>query len=160
MHEFVLGFGANLGDRKATISKAMDLLERHSRIRVGRIACFYESAPWGRKQQPAFINTCAIIETDLTSHALLRFCQSVERRLGRIHRFHWGPRTIDIDIVWWSAGEVRSKSLIVPHAQVTNRAFVLLPLKDILPDLSISGRPLDHWIAARPSAELKGVRRL
>lgn len=160
MAKFALGLGANLGNRHGAISFALQKLGAHPRIQLLAKAHLYETPPWGKKNQPTFLNTCAMVETSLSPIALLKFCQTIEGRLGRVRREHWGARTLDIDILWWSGRPLRTRDLTVPHPYLTKRAFALIPLSEIFPELIIARTPISSWISQLPTKDLQSLKQL
>lgn len=134
-----LCLGGNLGDRLAALTEALRLLDATPGMR--RIACssVYETEPWGVTDQPNFLNMVAAYETTLAPVDLLRACQSVEAEVGRVASYRWGPRLIDMDILLYGDQIVDSSEpdLQIPHPRMTQRAFVLVPLAEIAPDLSV-----------------------
>ena len=131
-----LGLGSNVGNRRAQIQKAIDLISDH----IGKIAKkshLYETQPWGNLQQERFLNQVVMINTMLDPRDLLKEITNIEAELGRDHRDQekWGPRTIDVDILFYGKRVVRDKGLEVPHPELHLRSFVLVPLMEIAPDL-------------------------
>jgi 2-amino-4-hydroxy-6-hydroxymethyldihydropteridine diphosphokinase len=130
-NDLVIGFGANLGDRLATLCEARSRI-----LTLGRIvatSALYESRPVG-PAQPDFLNGAVRLETELAPEALLDSLLDVERELGRVRRERWGPRTIDLDILWGRGLLLSEPRLIVPHPELEKRAFALLPLLDVAPE--------------------------
>ena len=138
MARAALSLGSNIGDKRAAIANALAGLEAGGAHIVAR-SCDYRTEPWGVTDQDWFVNACAIVETDLLPEALLSLCLAVERSMGRVRDAKWGPRHIDIDILTYGAQTIESPDLAVPHPFVLERAFVLVPLAEIAPDLSIRG---------------------
>lgn len=132
-----LGLGSNLGDKEANIHGALDRLSHSPDIRVERVSSLYESAPIGRVDQPNFINAAAVIETDLSPAHLLHALQVIEREMGRVHTIQWGPRVIDIDILLYDDAAIETPELSIPHPHMTERAFVMVPLAEVAPDLKL-----------------------
>lgn len=130
-----LGLGANLGDRLSSLHRAID--ELAAGVAVRATSSVYETAPWGRADQPAFLNCCAAIETDRGAHALLRLAKEIETTLGRMPSERWGPRAIDIDVLLYGDERIVTATLVVPHPRLTERAFALVPLAELAPDLPI-----------------------
>jgi len=128
-----IGLGSNLGDRRAFLERA---LERLRPLRVSRIV---ETEPWGRTDQPKFLNAVAEISTDLGPDALLGHLIALEQDLGRVRSERWGPRTIDLDLLLYGDRQVRSKELDVPHPRLACRRFVLEGLAELCPDRSVPG---------------------
>lgn len=142
MSKAYLGLGGNVGDRKSNINEAIHLLEGHSGISVSKRSSDYETAPVGYEQQEWFLNVVVEIETTLTPYELLAICNEVEQQLKRVRLIRWGPRTIDIDILMYEGFESKEDRLIVPHPRMTERAFVIIPLMEIAPNLHINGRDI------------------
>jgi 2-amino-4-hydroxy-6-hydroxymethyldihydropteridine diphosphokinase len=132
--EAFLGLGANLGDRLATLQRAIDLLAAQPGVHVLRTSRVWETDPVGGPDQPDFLNVVAEIETELEPHALLDAANRVEAALGRTREIRWGPRTIDIDILLIDGLTIADDRLTVPHPRMHQRAFVLMPLLDLIPD--------------------------
>lgn len=142
-----LSLGSNLGDRRATLQAALEGLERHG-VRIVRRSSLYETAPVGVTDQPAFLNLVVEAETVLAPDGLLAVCQGVERDLGRVRAERWGPRTVDIDILLYNRLTMRTVELEIPHPQLTERRFVLVPLLEIAPDAALpDGRPLRTFLS-------------
>jgi 2-amino-4-hydroxy-6-hydroxymethyldihydropteridine diphosphokinase len=151
-----LGLGGNIGDPRAAIAMALArLAERGARL-VARSGD-YLTPPWGKTDQSAFVNACAVVETRLKPHDLLEACLAVERDLGRIRTEKWGPRVIDIDMLAYEDRVIASADLKVPHPYMLERAFVLVPLAEIAPDLVVAGQTVREH-AARFDAT--GIERL
>lgn len=144
-----LSLGANLGARAQTLREALRRLAQLPGTRLSRASSFYETAPWGKTDQPPFLNGAACLSTRLAPEALLAACQEIERALGRVRHEHWGARTLDIDLVYGVCGAqvVRAATprLTLPHPYLLERAFVLVPLAEIAPELVLAGRPIAAW---------------
>ena len=147
MYRIYLGLGANLGDRRASLRRALRLLAHLEDTRLLRVSSFYETPPWGNEKQPPFLNACAALETRLSPLVFLRRTQRIERALGRVRKEHWGPRTIDIDLLFAEGFESAAPELCLPHPYLHERAFVLLPLTEIASGLIVRGRKIDEWLA-------------
>jgi len=142
-----LGIGSNIGDMAAMLDQAVDKLAAIPGIRVVARSPDYRTPPWGKTDQPWFLNGAVAIETDLVPHALLDACQGIERDLGRIREERWGPRIIDIDVLAYEGAAVEDERLVLPHRYVRERAFVLVPLNEIAPDLTIGGEKVSDALA-------------
>ena len=129
-----LGLGSNLGDRLATIRDAVDLLAAQPGIDVQRTSRVWETGPVGGPEQPDFLNAVVQIETELDPHELLVAVNGVETTLGRTRDVRWGPRTIDIDILLIDRLTIDVRRLTVPHPRMQERAFVVMPLLELVPD--------------------------
>jgi 2-amino-4-hydroxy-6-hydroxymethyldihydropteridine diphosphokinase len=129
-----LGLGSNLGDRLANLQRAIDLLAAEPGISVIRTSRVWETDPVGGPEQPDFLNTVAEIDTTLEPDDLLGAANRVEATLGRTRDVHRGPRTIDIDVLMIDRLTIHDDHLTVPHPRMHERAFVLMPLLELLPD--------------------------
>lgn len=130
-----LGLGSNLGDREANLHRALESLEER-KVHIKRVAAFRNTKPAGPVQnQPDFLNTVAEVETELFPMQLLRTALDIERRLGRKRLVAQGPRIIDIDILLYGRFVVDTPQLIIPHARMTERRFVLEPMVELAPEL-------------------------
>ena len=137
-----LGLGGNLGDAPATISSALRVLAERGHVRVDKVSSLFRTAPWGPVPQPDFANACALGATDLAPRALLAEIKTVEALLGRVTSERWGPRAIDIDILFYAGETLEAPDLVIPHQSIFERAFVLVPLAEIAPNLTIAGRSI------------------
>jgi len=129
-----LGLGSNVGDRLATLQRAVDLLGEEPSIMPTRCSRVWETRPVGGPPQPDFLNVVIRVAVDLSALDLLAACHRVEAVLGRVREVRWGPRTIDIDVLLFDAVAIDTPDLIVPHPRMRERAFVLMPLLDVEPD--------------------------
>ena len=132
--EAYLGLGSNLGDRLATLQRAVDLLAADPGITVRRTSRVWETDPVGGPEQPDFLNIVAEIDTDLEPLDLLTAVNRVESELGRVRDVRWGPRTVDIDILLIDDLTIADDRLTVPHPRMHERAFVLMPLLELIDD--------------------------
>lgn len=133
MNKIFLALGANVGDIKKNISDAIELLSQ--KITNIKKASLYESKAVGYIEQDNFINTAIYGETNLSPDQLLKFIKSVEKKLGRVKRFRFGPREIDIDIIFYDEKIINKEGLEIPHPRLFERDFVLAPLKELDPRL-------------------------
>ncbi len=130
-----IGLGSNVGDRHGFLTKAASCLQD---IRGTRVICYssvYESDPVGKIDQPAFLNAVAEVETHLTPPELMEELQVAEKAVGRLQHERWGPREIDLDILLYDGLLHQDTTLSVPHAELEKRRFVLVPLREIAPDV-------------------------
>ncbi|SEG08990.1 2-amino-4-hydroxy-6-hydroxymethyldihydropteridinediphosphokinase [Methylobacterium sp. 190mf] len=134
-----LGIGSNVGDMAAMLDRAVTGLAAIPGIDVVARSADYRTPPWGKTDQPWFLNGTVAVETDLDPHGLLDACLRVEHDLGRIRDERWGPRVIDIDVLAYEGASIDDARLVLPHRYVRERAFVLVPLAEIAPDLVIGG---------------------
>lgn len=142
-----IGLGSNIGDKAANIARAIDLLAEKGDIRLVAASRLYRTAPWGVLDQDWFVNACIAVATALPPHALLARCLSVEQEMKRVREGRWGPRVIDVDLLTYRGVTLNDPDLTLPHPRIRERAFVLVPLADIAPDLKIGGHGLAHWLA-------------
>lgn len=140
-----LGLGGNIGDARATIAAALEEMDRRGARLLAR-SSDYETPPWGKTDQQPFVNACAIVETALSPHELLALCLQVEQDLGRVRKEKWGPRVIDIDVLAFEERVIDTPDLIVPHRYMLERAFVLVPLAEIAPDLPVGGETVGEHV--------------
>ncbi len=126
-----LGLGSNIGKKRKNLLNAIELLKNHPKIYVKDTSKFYSSPPYGFEEQESFINCVVEILTDLTPDELIVELKNMERVLGRRPTFRWGPRVIDIDILFYENLIIEKKNLIIPHPDIQNRAFVLVPMAEI-----------------------------
>lgn len=131
-----LGLGSNLGDRFEMLSRARADLAAPD-LRVVAASRVYETLPWGDADQPPYLNQVVEAQTTLSPRALLARCHEIEARLGRVRSRRWGPRTIDVDILVYGTAEIAESDLVIPHPELRRRAFVLVPLAELDPDLRL-----------------------
>lgn len=135
--EAALALGGNLDDPVAAFAAALKGLSRRPGNIVLRQSSVYRTAPWGKLDQPDFLNMAVLIETALSPDELLALCLEIERERGRERLERWGPRTLDIDILSYGEEAIDRPGLQVPHPRIAERAFVLTPLNEIAPHLTI-----------------------
>ncbi len=140
-----VGIGSNLGDAQAQVVTAMQALEALADGEFTRSA-LYCSAPVGPQDQDSFINSVVGFATLLGPFRLLERLLTIEQEFGRERVRHWGPRTLDLDLLMYDDLIIQSTRLQVPHPEMLRRAFVLRPLQDVAPDLKPLGRGLSHWL--------------
>lgn len=128
-----IGVGSNIGDREGAIETAKKSLCGYG-ISLERVSPIYESEGWGVREQPCFLNAVFEVRTPLSPHAFLIALKDIERKMGRRKNVRWGPREIDLDILYYGRKIVISQALVVPHIDLHLRAFVLFPLNDLAPD--------------------------
>jgi len=129
-----LGLGSNLGDRLTNLQGAVDLLQVEPGLRVLTSSRVWETAPVGGPPQPDYLNAVIRVETDLSARDLLDVAHRVEERLGRVRKERWGARSIDIDVLLFDEETIDESDLVVPHPRLAQRAFVLLPLLELIAD--------------------------
>ncbi|MBI2802216.1 MAG: 2-amino-4-hydroxy-6-hydroxymethyldihydropteridine diphosphokinase [Gammaproteobacteria bacterium] len=134
-----IGIGSNLDDPKAQVTRALIELSALPGTRVVAHSALYCSPPMGPSEQPDYINAVAKLETTLAPLSLLDALQALERSHHRVRKFHWGPRTLDLDILIVDRCVFTSERLTLPHPGIAERAFVVIPLYEIAPELTIPG---------------------
>lgn len=133
MNTAYIAIGSNIGDRQKAMKDALNLIEKEG-IKVTKVSSFYETPPYGYTDQPPFLNGAIEVQTTLSARELLKTLLSIEKDLGRVRQFKWGPRTIDLDIIFFNNEIYNEPDLIIPHPDMQNRSFVLTPLNDICPN--------------------------
>jgi 2-amino-4-hydroxy-6-hydroxymethyldihydropteridine diphosphokinase len=128
-----LALGTNLGDRRENLKSAISRFS--PQVLIKDVSPIYVTEPWGFADQPQFLNMVVSGETELAPHALLRFLNGIERAMGRTRGIRYGPRLIDLDILFYGDEIIDDEELQVPHPRMAERRFVLVPLADIAPDL-------------------------
>ncbi|WP_136607589.1 2-amino-4-hydroxy-6-hydroxymethyldihydropteridine diphosphokinase [Paenibacillus dokdonensis] len=137
--EAYIALGANLGDREDTLMEALRRLDESPDITVLHCSNIYETEPVGYVDQPLFLNMAVRVRTILNPYGLLHVMQQIEKELGRVRHIRWGPRTVDLDLIWMEGQKEDTEELILPHPRMEERMFVLAPLKDIVPTDESSG---------------------
>jgi 2-amino-4-hydroxy-6-hydroxymethyldihydropteridine diphosphokinase len=160
MTEVYLALGSNLGDSRNYIKQAIKMIGQH--LNEVQQAPLYLSKPVGHTDQPDFLNTAVRGHTHLGPNELMAELQWIEKKVGRSETFHWGPREIDIDIIFYGDTVLRSSNLNIPHLLFRERAFVLQPLLDLNPDLTDpeNGLRLDITLKAVPANDRSALKRL
>lgn len=154
-----LGLGGNLGDPIVSMGQALRALNQRADTNVAAVSPVYKTPPWGKTDQPSFYNACAKVETALDPEALLAACLGIEQQMQRQRLERWGPRNIDIDVLFYEGlQEFESPTLVLPHPRMTERAFVLVPLNDIAPKLVINGKLVSDWAILNDSTGMTKAR--
>ncbi len=146
------GLGSNIGDKPANIRKALEILAERGVARLTAVSRIYRTPPWGDLDQGDFANACAIGETALTPYELLAAVKQIEADMGREPSRRWGPRLIDVDILFLGDHTLDDPELTLPHKELFGRGFVLKPLAEIAPDLVLDGLPVGKALQAVDSA--------
>ncbi len=165
-----VALGSNLGDSKKYLQNAFDALNKHSHISHLVCSHLYQSKPHGPQDQPDYINAAVRFETHLSAEALLDELQAIENNNKRVRKGveRWGARTLDLDLLFYGNEQIKTKRLSVPHPRICERAFVLLPLHDIVKTLKLTLKDLkitkqitiNECIDALSDADLKDIKRL
>ncbi len=130
-----LSLGSNLGDRATNLADALHRLRDHPQLQILKVSSLYQTAPVGPQAQPDFHNIVAQFQADCPPEELLEIVQQVEQKMGRVRGERWGPRNVDIDILLFGNEVIDTPQLQVPHPQMMQRQFVLVPLAEIAPEL-------------------------
>lgn len=141
-----LGLGGNLGDPRQAMAAALRIIDADPHCEVTAVSSIYQTPPWGDVVQPDFLNCVAEVRTNLSPKDLLDLCLGTENALKRVRKQPGGPRVIDVDVLTYSGRTLKQPGLEIPHPRMTQRAFVLMPLREIAPDLTLGGRSLDDLL--------------
>lgn len=150
LHTAYIALGSNLGDKEANLRQALKLLTEQG-ITIKRVSKFFVTEPYGVIDQPSFLNGACCIETALPPLELLAVLMAVENKMGRVRLRHWGERNIDLDLLLYENVIMDTEKLRLPHPDMQNRDFVLLPLEEIAPELE---HPVLHKTIAKLKDEL------
>jgi 2-amino-4-hydroxy-6-hydroxymethyldihydropteridine diphosphokinase len=159
MVEALVGLGGNIGDVRTTLDRAVAALCDGAVVRLLAQSSDYATPPWGVEDQPAFVNRCIAVATALAPRGLLERGLAVERTLGRDRgrEQRWGPRPIDIDLLAYDELALDEPGLTLPHPRMLERAFVLVPLAEIVPDRVVAGVRVQEALAC---LDARGIERL
>jgi 2-amino-4-hydroxy-6-hydroxymethyldihydropteridine diphosphokinase len=159
MAEVLIALGGNVGDVRATFRKAIANICGMTQAALLARSSDYATPPWGERDQARFINACIEIDTSLDPHALLFTLHKIEKKFGRdrARETRWGPRTLDLDLIAYDDMSIDQPELTVPHPRLFERAFVLVPLVEIVPDRLIAGRDIKVALAGLST---DGIERL
>ena len=159
MASALIALGGNVGDVRGTFKKAVASVCGMTQGSLLARSSDYLTPPWGEEQQPPFVNACIEIDTRLDPHTLLATLHKIEKKFGRdrSHERHWGPRTLDLDLLAYDDIRLDRKELTLPHPRLFERAFVLVPLAEIAPDRVIAGRRVRDALA---NLSTDGIERL
>lgn len=149
----VLSSGSNMGDARAFLRSVLDEFDEE----IVRASSVYATAPWGKTDQPDFLNQSVLVDVDDSPHELLARCQKLERQAERVREERWGPRTLDVDIVWIEGYTSQDPELTVPHPRAHLRQFVLEPWLEMDPAAALGATPVRELLAG---LEDQGVRKL
>ena len=148
-----VGLGSNLsndlGSPVEHLQQAIAAMQEHKQIRAVRVSSFYASAPMGPQDQPDFVNAVAKFETILPPLELLAYCQQLEKEAKRARIRRWGERSLDVDILLYGEIQITDPTLTIPHAGLSERNFVLIPLRELAPNLTIAGKLISDYSQSR-----------
>lgn len=130
-----LGLGSNLGDKLEFITNAINQISKFKNTEIIKTSSMITTKPYGKTDQPDFINCIIELDTEILPDELLKKCLDIENQLGRIRKEKWGPRTIDIDLLFYEDKVIDTELLVLPHPQLHKREFVLTSLNELCPDL-------------------------
>lgn len=148
-----IGLGSNLGQPVEQVRQALDELDQLPLTQCVAVSPLYSSSPIGPQDQDDFINAAAAVDTQLSPLALLDQLQALEQRHRRQRERRWGPRTLDLDLLLFESLELDHPRLQLPHPEMRARRFVLRPLQDIAPHLTLASMPLSHWLSLLPPSD-------
>lgn len=132
-HTAFLALGSNMGDKEAYLNQAVETLKSYPQIQLKRVSSFISTEPYGYREQDSFLNGACMVETTFQPEELLDVCQKIEQEAGRERIIHWGPRTLDVDVLFYDQEIIGTSRLCVPHPDMENRDFVLKPMAEIAP---------------------------
>tara|TARA_R110000787_G_scaffold71761_3_gene159704 strand:+ start:6749 stop:7360 length:612 start_codon:yes stop_codon:yes gene_type:complete len=154
-----VGLGSNLANELGApvehLQHAFEMMQEQEKIRTVRISSFYASVPMGPQDQPDFVNAVAGFETIFTPFELLTFCQQLEQQAKRARLRHWGERSLDVDILLYGDKRISEPTLTIPHVGLHERNFVLIPLRELAPELMIVGKSIIDYPQSSDWAGLK-----
>jgi 2-amino-4-hydroxy-6-hydroxymethyldihydropteridine diphosphokinase len=159
MADVLIALGGNVGDVRATFRKAISNICGMTQAALVARSSDFATPPWGDEAQDPFVNACIRIDTSLDPHALLFTLHKIEKKFGRdrAHERHWGPRTLDLDLIAYDDVKIDKPELTLPHPRLFERAFVLVPLAEIVPERIIAGRRVAEALAGLST---EGIQRL
>jgi 2-amino-4-hydroxy-6-hydroxymethyldihydropteridine diphosphokinase len=150
MYRIFVGVGSNIGEREKFLDKAVAALRKLPGTKMVWTSSVYESEPWGNPNQGKFLNAVAELESDFAPGSLLKEVKSIEENIGKRSSERWGPREIDIDILLYDGLVEQTEEICIPHKELGNRKFVLIPLKEIAPDVvhPVNGMTIEELAGA------------
>ena len=157
MNKAYLGLGTNMGDKQAYLKEACKIISDNTNINIVKISKIYKTKAWGYTNQDDFLNICIEVDTNLSPEELLEVCHEVENKLNRVRVIRWGPRTIDVDILFFNNIISTDENLTLPHPRIKERAFVLIPLMDLNKELVIDNKTISYYLSNLEKEELKQV---
>ena len=157
-HRAFVALGSNLDDPALQVREGLARLDAIADTQLLRASRLYSTPPWGIVEQPAFVNAVAELGTALSPHGLLAALQRIEEQAGRRRAVRWGPRTLDLDLLLYDAERLDGEGLTLPHPQLAERAFVLVPLAELEPELVLpDGRTVAATLARLDCAGIQAL---
>lgn len=144
--DYMISLGSNMGDSKEILHAAIKKLSANPGLRVLKLSSFYRTKPWGKTDQPDFLNAAALVRWKGTPEELLAFLLLTEKEMGRVRKVHWGPRTLDLDLIYNEYERRDTEYLHLPHPLFWARPFVLVPMEEILPEFTFGGEGIHERI--------------
>jgi 2-amino-4-hydroxy-6-hydroxymethyldihydropteridine diphosphokinase len=159
MNKAFIALGTNIEPRKEYLDQAIQLLSKVEDVQIIKKSSIYQTPPVGYTDQADFLNMVLEISTRLSSEELLDQCQEIENELGRKRTIRFGPRTIDLDILVFNEENIKTERLTIPHPRMDSRAFVLVPLNELAPDVLISGigKTVNQLLHGLPEQDKKDI---
>lgn len=158
IHAYI-GLGSNLENPVAQLDRAIDALKKHDDLKNLRVSSIYGSKPVGPQDQPDYINAVASFDTALPPIALLDLLQSIEQSQRRVRERHWGPRTLDLDLLLYGQQTIQLPRLTVPHPFMLERGFVIKPLSDLAPDMLLAnGKTVNEQLQQLDTSDLVFIK--
>jgi 2-amino-4-hydroxy-6-hydroxymethyldihydropteridine diphosphokinase len=158
MNHAYISLGSNMGDRSNFLKTALETLEYSYPIQLVNVSSIYETDPVGYTDQDLFLNMVAQLNTELAPFELLNACLETEKKLGRKREIHWGPRTIDLDILLFNEENIKTERLVIPHPRMFERSFVIIPLLEISPKMKLPSLYQSLREVADGLSDKEGVR--
>ena len=155
-----LSLGGNVGDVRESFRFALASLAHADGVEVVATSSVYRTAPWGKTDQPAFLNMAVLLRVTLSPRALLNLCLDIESQRGRNRAEKWGPRSLDLDVLTYGDAQIEQEGLTIPHPHLHERAFVLVPLAEITPDTLVKTKSAEAWLAALDASDVEKVEGL
>ena len=150
-NNYIISLGSNQGDSLRILQQAAKALEKNKQLKILQKSSIYKTLPWGKTDQPVFLNAAMVISWSGEPEELMQFLLETEASFGRKREIHWGPRTLDLDMIYGWSVERQSTLLRLPHPYFWERPFVLVPMEDMVPDFSFQGTAIHQRLL-----ELKG----
>ena len=147
-NNYIISLGSNQGDSLRILQQAAKALEENKQLKILQKSSIYKTLPWGKTDQPVFLNAAIVLSWQGEPESLMQFLLEVEKVFGRKREIHWGPRTLDLDMIYGWSIERQSELLRLPHPYFWERPFVLIPIEDMIPDFTFQGMSIHQRIEA------------